>query len=58
LRMTLEGMLYKLRVRCPWRDLPTELGPWNSVFKRFHEWTKKGSFLAIFKELSDDSDHE
>ena len=32
LRATVEGVLYKLRVGCPWRDLPKEFGRWNSVF--------------------------
>ena len=25
LRMTVEGMLYRMRVGCPWRDLPEAL---------------------------------
>lgn len=58
LRTTLEGVLYKLGVGCPWRDLPTEFGRWNSVFKRFNEWSAKGKLLAIFKAISEDSDHE
>ena len=58
LRMTLEGVLYKLRVGCPWRDLPIEFGRWNSVFKRFNEWSAKGKILAIFKAISEDYDHE
>ena len=33
LRQTVEGILYRLRVGCPWRDLPDDFGPWNSVFK-------------------------
>ena len=56
--MTVEGVLYKLRVGCPWRDLPTEFGRWNSVFKRFNEWSKKGKLLAVFKAISEDFDHE
>ena len=44
--------------RCPWRDLPIEFGRWNSVFKRFNAWSAKGSILAIFKAISEDSDHE
>lgn len=26
LRMMVEGMLYQIRVGCPWRDLPPEFG--------------------------------
>ena len=52
LRMTLEGVLYKLRVGCPWRDLPTEFGQWNSVFKRFNEGSQKGKLMAVFTAIS------
>jgi transposase len=58
LRTTIEGVLYKLRVGCPWRDLPKEFGLWNSVYKRFNEWSEKGIFLAAFKQISEDSDRE
>jgi transposase len=30
LRMVVEAMLYRMRVGCPWRDLPAEFGCWNS----------------------------
>ncbi len=42
----------------PWRDLPEEFGPWNSVFKRFRRWVKAGVFERIFNALSEDSDFE
>jgi transposase len=49
LRMTVESMLYRLRVGCPWRDLPSCFGRWNSVYKRFNEWSKKGKWSLLFK---------
>jgi transposase len=58
LRTTVEGVLYKLRVGCPWRDLPIEFAQWNSIFARFNEWSSKGKLLAIFKAISEDSDPE
>ena len=58
LRLTVEGMLYKMRVGCPWRDLPSEFGHWNSVFVRFNAWSSKGKIMAIFKAISQDSDQE
>ncbi|RQJ37747.1 hypothetical protein IPC3_25915 [Pseudomonas aeruginosa] len=39
LRMTVEGMLYRMRTGCPWRDLPKEFGNWNKVYKRFNAWS-------------------
>lgn len=41
-QMTVEGMFYRLRIGFPWFDLPTSLGRWNSVYKTFNEWLKKG----------------
>jgi len=58
LRMTVEGILYKLRVGCPWRDVPQEFGYWNSIFKRFSSWSVKGKLSKIFKSVSNKSDHE
>ena len=40
LRMMVEGMLYRKRAGCPWRDLPPEFGLWNSVFQKFTRYDK------------------
>ena len=58
LRLTVEGVLYRLRVGCPWRDLPEEFGDWNRIFKRFNEWSKKGKILKIFQSLVQEPDLE
>ena len=58
LRQTVEGILYRLRVGCPWRDLPDDFGPWNSVFKRFNDWSSKGKLLYVFESLAADPDKE
>jgi transposase len=58
LRMMVEGMFYRLRVGCPWRDLPSCFGRWNSVYKKFNEWSKKGIWLALFKKLVNEPDTE
>jgi transposase len=58
LRLTVEGMLYRMRVGCPWRDLPSAFGIWNSVYKRFNAWSAAGKWLRIFKLLIEDPDFE
>ena len=58
LRMTVEGMLYRMRVGCPWRDLPEAFGSWNSIYKRFNAWSLSNKWLRIFKALSIDPDCE
>lgn len=51
-RMTLEGILFRMRTGIPWRDLPREFGDWNTVFRRFNLWSKKGVMTEIFQFLS------
>ncbi|MEM0912020.1 MAG: IS5 family transposase [Pseudomonadota bacterium] len=51
-RMTLEGILYRMRTGIPWRDLPREFGDWSAVFRRFNLWSKKGVMAEIFRYLS------
>lgn len=57
-RMTLEGILYRMRTGCPWRDLPREFGQWSTVFRRFNLWSKKGILERLFKALSRNTDME
>jgi transposase len=58
LRMTVEGMFYRMRIGCPWRDLPKVFGRWNSVYKRFNAWSAARKWLEIFKNLRVEPDFE
>lgn len=57
-RMTLEVILYRMRTGCPWRDLPAQFGRWNTVFRRFNLWSKKGILHTVFRYLSQLADAE
>ena len=57
-RMTLEGILYRMRTGIPWRDLPPDFGQWSKVFRRFNLWSRKGILNRIFKVLSLITDSE
>ncbi|RQW29016.1 IS5 family transposase [Rhodobacteraceae bacterium CH30] len=50
--------LMLMRVDCPWRDLPSAFGGWNSIYKRFNAWSAAGKWLRIFKTLLIDPDFE
>ena len=52
LRMIVEGMLYRMRVGCPWGDLPKAFGYWNSIYKRFNAWSLSNKWLRIFRALT------
>jgi transposase len=58
LRNTVEAILYRMRVGCPWRDLPAEFGRWNAIYKRFNYWASKNIFMRVFNLLNKDSDGE
>ena len=47
-RMILEGIAWRYRVGAPWRDLPVEFGPWQTVWKRHHRWSLDGTYAKIF----------
>lgn len=57
-RKTVEGILYRLRTGCPWRDLPSFFGLWNSIYQQFNRWSSTGKLMAIFKALVIDPDLE
>jgi transposase len=58
LRQTIEGIFYRLRAGCPWRDLPDAFGNWNAIYKRFNEWSRKEKLMAIFNALIVEPDLE
>lgn len=58
LRLIVEAMLYRMRVGCPWRDLPAEFGCWNSIYQQFNRWSSKAKLKSIFKALVHDPELE
>jgi len=57
-RLFLEAVFWRVRTGLPWRDLPSEFGHWNSVFRRFRRRAKGGVFERLFMEIRGDPDFE
>jgi transposase len=52
-RRFLDAVLWIARTGAPWRDLPERLGNWNSAWRRFDRWARKGTWKAAFEALQD-----
>ena len=51
-RRFLDAVLFVAKTGCPWRDLPPALGNWNSTWRRFDRWAKRGVWQRIFESLA------
>jgi transposase len=51
-RRTLDGIFWVTRTGAPWRDLPEELGKWNSVYQQFRRWSLAGLWGLLLEALS------
>ena len=50
-RQVVDGILWILRTGSPWRDLPHDFGPWQTVWRLFDQWNGDGTLDAILGEL-------
>lgn len=50
-RDMVDAILYVLRTGCPWRDLPEEFGPWQSVYHWFNTWSGDGTLDEVLHRL-------
>jgi AcrR family transcriptional regulator len=50
-RQTLEAIIWRYRTGCPWRDVPAEFGPWQTLWKRHRRWSADGVYQRIVERL-------
>lgn len=49
----IEVMIHVLRTGCPWRDLPSQFGPWSSVYTRFRRWSQAGLWAQVLDLITE-----
>ncbi len=52
-RRVLEGICWRYRTGAPWRDVPEEFGPWQTVWKRHFRWSTDGTYQQILQAAQD-----
>lgn len=50
-RTVVEAIVWRYRTGTPWRDLPAEFGPWQTVWKRHRRFSADGTWDRIHAEL-------
>ena len=50
-RLMIDAILWALSDGGRWRNIPAEFGPWQSVYDRFRNWTRKGLWDRILRHL-------
>ena len=46
-RQILEGIFWALNSNQPWRQMPEEFGPWQTIYDRWVRWSKDGTMDKI-----------
>ncbi|WP_083275687.1 IS5 family transposase [Pseudonocardia sp. HH130630-07] len=55
-RRVLEGIIYRYRCGLPWRDVPAEFGPWQTLWKRHRRYSGDGTWDHILAALLVEAD--
>ena len=42
LELVIEAVFFRLRNSGPWRDLPSEFGPWQTIYGYYRQWARDG----------------
>ncbi len=55
-RQVIEAIAWKYRTGAPWRDLPEECGPFQTVWKRHNRWSKDGTYERLLSAVQAEAD--
>ncbi len=57
-RSFIEAIFWMVRTGAQWRNLDTQFGNWNTVFKRFRRWSLKNIWKKLLQFVQKDPDLE
>ncbi|MGC4749748.1 IS5 family transposase [Micromonospora sp. DT201] len=46
-RQLIDGIRWRIRIGSPWRDVPAEYGPWQTLYGLFRRWQRDGTWEKI-----------
>src|SRR5829696_130900 len=55
-RRVLNGIFWVLRSGAPWRDIPSNFGPYTTCYNRFVRWRRAGVWARLMSALADAHD--
>jgi transposase len=55
-RQVINGILWRLRVGAPWRDVPERYGPWQTCYDRFVRWRRDGTWDRLLAHVQAEAD--
>jgi len=55
-RRVVEGIIYRYRCGLPWRDVPSEFGPWQTLWKRHRRYSGDGTWDRLLAQLLAEAD--
>jgi transposase len=50
-REILDGILYRLKHNCNWKDLPRDLPPYSTVYWHYKQWRAAGVMDILLQKL-------
>jgi transposase len=50
-RQLIDGIRWRIRIGAPWRDVPAEYAPWQTIYGLFRRWQRDGTWDKILSAL-------
>ncbi|MEV0563172.1 IS5 family transposase [Dactylosporangium sp. NPDC050588] len=55
-RQSIDGIRWRIRVGAPWRDVPAECAPWQTLYWLFRRWQRDGTWQTVLTALQAHAD--